>query len=369
MDVHNILRSKIHECSRVSEYIRVSLQTCHILKCEDILTERITYVEQKLSSTHENQAHSQSLKGLRAILQILLANVEFSGKTLRHSFLKFDDAFALFLSFKVDAVNEMLADRHQKKMLTDHICHPKYGIPVYVVQNQYIVLRSGEVDLDLFLEEIIKPTDRLGGDTFSATQVKDMLQCLDTAWDKKVCKVILGENLTKNDQMETGLGSRVNKYRLDVIATIDKRKALKLKAEDVVKIELQNMLQQIEHATLKEVVSLQRSFMSKEQKEEVTEKIEDLEERKFNLQEILEQKNMKGFQQMVNRKYRNLVMEERVGLRRASSGRPQVIDEQDEQFVLQCIEEKSTAHGRRHGAVLYTGHRVKKRDFLRLANY
>lgn len=56
-------------------------------------------------------------------------------------------------------------------------------------------------------------------------------------------------------------------------------------------------------------------------------------------------------------------------MRRASSGRPQIIDEEDEQFVLRCIEEKSTAHGRRHNAVLYTGHRVKKRDFLKLANY
>lgn len=169
------------------------------------------------------------------------------------------------------------------------------------------------MDLDLFLEEISKPTDnRLGGDTFSATRVKDMLQSLDTAWDKKVCKVIMGESLTKNDQMEIGLGSRVNKYRLDVIATIDKRKALRLKAEDIAKTELQNMVQKIEHTTLKEEPSLQRSFMSKEQKEEITEKIEDLEERKFNLQGILEQKNMKGFQQMVNRKYRNLVMEERV---------------------------------------------------------
>ena len=220
-----------------------------------------------------------------------------------------------------------------------------------------------------FLKKYQSPQIDWGGETFLATQVKDMLQCLDTAWDKKVCKVILGENLTENDRIETGLGSRVNKYRLDVIATIEKRKALRHKAEDIVKIELQNMLQKIEHTTLKEEASLQRSFMSKEEKEEITEKIEDLEARKFNLQEILEQKNMKGFQQMVNRKYRNLIMEERVGLRKASSGRPQVIDEEDEKFVLQCIEEKSTAHGRRHDAVLYTGHRVKKRDFLRLANY
>ena len=72
---------------------------------------------------------------------------------------------------------------------------------------------------------------------------------------------------------------------------------------------------------------------------------------------------------MINRKYGKLILDKRVGMRKASSGRPQQIDEEDEQFILQCIEEKATANGRRHDAVLYTGHRVKKKDFLKLANY
>ena len=46
------------------------------------------------------------------------------------------------------------------------------------------------------------------------------------------------------------------------------------------------------------------------------------------------------------------------------------MDSDDEEFIARAIEDKSTAHGRRHDMVLYTGmHRVKKSDLLSLANY
>ena len=54
-------------------------------------------------------------------------------------------------------------------------------------------------------------------------------------------------------------------------------------------------------------------------------------------------------------------------MRKASSARPQALDE-DEKFILECIEQKSTTHGHRHDAVMYTGQRVKKGDFKNLAN-
>ena len=56
-------------------------------------------------------------------------------------------------------------------------------------------------------------------------------------------------------------------------------------------------------------------------------------------------------------------------MRRKASGRSLAMDSLDEQFVLNCIESKTTAHGRRQDQVMYTGRRVKKRDFLRLVNY
>lgn len=55
--------------------------------------------------------------------------------------------------------------------------------------------------------------------------------------------------------------------------------------------------------------------------------------------------------------------------RKRSCGAPSLLDSDNEETIPKAIEEKSTAPGRRHDMVLYTNHRVKKKDFLSLANY
>ena len=66
---------------------------------------------------------------------------------------------------------------------------------------------------------------------------------------------------------------------------------------------------------------------------------------------------------------KGLVEENRVKRRKTCSGAPRALDSEDEEFIQKAIEDKSTAHGRRHDAVLYLNHRIKKKDFLSIANY
>ena len=73
--------------------------------------------------------------------------------------------------------------------------------------------------------------------------------------------------------------------------------------------------------------------------------------------------------QMIRRTQTKLIRDVRLGMRKKGSGRSLAMDDLDEQFVLNCIETKTTAHGRRQDQVMYTGWRVKKRDFLKLVNY
>ena len=72
---------------------------------------------------------------------------------------------------------------------------------------------------------------------------------------------------------------------------------------------------------------------------------------------------------MIKRTQKQLICENRLAYRKKSTGRPVFMDAIDEKFVLECIETKATAHGRRHDAVMYLNHRVKKKDFLKLVNY
>ena len=88
-----------------------------------------------------------------------------------------------------------------------------------------------------------------------------------------------------------------------------------------------------------------------------------------NLIEHKTSSEQKKFQAMVSRTQQQLIKENRLGHRKVSTGRPVAMDEEDEQFVAKCIENKATAHGRRRDSVMYMHHRVKKSDFLKLVNY
>jgi hypothetical protein len=74
---------------------------------------------------------------------------------------------------------------------------------------------------------------------------------------------------------------------------------------------------------------------------------------------------------MIKRQAKKIREEERIGIRKKSSGRKRLMGEEDEKRLLKCIEEKSSAHGhgRRGDEKLYTAQRIKKTDFVKLINY
>ena len=71
---------------------------------------------------------------------------------------------------------------------------------------------------------------------------------------------------------------------------------------------------------------------------------------------------------MFIRKKKKLVILKRLGLRKASTRRLLALGNVDKNFILQCIEIKSTAHGRRNDSVMYVGRRLKKCGFLKIVH-
>ena len=63
---------------------------------------------------------------------------------------------------------------------------------------------------------------------------------------------------------------------------------------------------------------------------------------------LIVEKKGKALKNMITHKKRKLVILRRLGLRKDSTGRPLTLDDVDENFILQCIENKSTALGRRN---------------------
>ena len=80
--------------------------------------------------------HINNLKGLQAVFQILMAKIDINSKTLQYSYLEFDEAHTLFLSYHPLKTLGHVTDHHSRKVFKDLLCYPKNGLPVYIVAKQ-----------------------------------------------------------------------------------------------------------------------------------------------------------------------------------------------------------------------------------------
>ena len=88
-------------------------------------------------------AHVSNLKGLRAVLQNMIANINDDNKTTRYSYIDFDQAHAMSLSFHPLKTNASLKGHKEKKVFKELLCHPNHGLAVYyIVLNKFIVLNQ-----------------------------------------------------------------------------------------------------------------------------------------------------------------------------------------------------------------------------------
>ena len=93
---------------------------------------------------------------------------------------------------------------------------------------------------------------------------------------------------------------------------------------------------------------------------------DDLRGKLDGVNKLLNNEKPKAIQNIVRRQCKKNILRQRTGTREASSGRSKSLDEEDEKFIQGYIENKANAHGRRHDAVLYMNHRVKKNRFFKV---
>ena len=89
----NKMRTELRKYSNIYEHVTISLQTNSPDMCEEYLSERITFFERKENLGVETSLQISNLKGLRAILQVLMANIDLPGRTIRCSFINFNEIF------------------------------------------------------------------------------------------------------------------------------------------------------------------------------------------------------------------------------------------------------------------------------------
>lgn len=117
--------------------------------------------------------------------------------------MDFYDAMDIFLAFseRYDSRKLYLKDKTLNSQLVDLNLHENYGIRVYILthsKGRLIVLCSDDVDITPFLKQISISDD-------TAPLVEKLVNCMDTEWDKRILRVLIGMTHAYSQMIELGL--------------------------------------------------------------------------------------------------------------------------------------------------------------------
>lgn len=325
------------------------------------------------------------IKGAKAVLEVLMC-APLSGDTCRRrSYLNFDRALEIFLSYSAAAVvPEQLKNSDTRKHFREFICSERYGLCVYVYKNT-ILLRPDDVDLDHFLTFIHENENSSFKEQVCSSELMQsmdkVLESVDTEWDRKVTKVIVGLFCSFSElKILPGIGIELEHLTKEVLNVIRTTDEIKAEAKADVDTHLSSLSNELE-TKLKKMQNRRNDLVldwSEEKLGEFDDDIEDLQQRIIDIKHVhhpeeasseTERKQcQKKLEMMRKRKFSKIVEKRRLKARKLGAGRKRMMDEVDERHLLKMIETKSVAHGRRGDEVCYTNRRVKKRDMKKIVN-
>ena len=200
-----------------------SLQTCLLVDNMEVLERHIRTVKHCNILGH--------LKGARSILDMLLMTSESSdGLTKRESCICLHRAYKIYLSHSNIADPALyVRDKNHKRAFKEFLCHPKYGLCIYIYENQ-IILKPDFVDLDKFFESRHDEDEEttIREPRFDLSENLDgILKSLDSEWAKKVVKVLIGVFCTRKEMQKIGVRDHdIKKMTDDVLSVITKTEEL-----------------------------------------------------------------------------------------------------------------------------------------------
>ena len=87
----------------------------------------------------------------------------------------------------------------------------------------FILLRSKEVELKLFLEKITTKECNIQSPQLTKDFVGSLQKNMDSAWDREILKVALDATYTRQQLTDIGISSQIENYTQSVLQAIEKR--------------------------------------------------------------------------------------------------------------------------------------------------
>ena len=187
-----------------------------------------------------------------------------------------------------------------------------------------------------------------------------------------ILKVIIALLHTQSETVNLGIEPTLARTKIkEVIEVAEECRMSIVAGEDIVNLRLMDWLKRIdtEIEEKKTVLEKKRETWLLKRLSDLGESLRHLEDRKEELNRLVRKEDKSSANKVryaAKRVADSLLEQNRVKRRRLGAGRPMEMGEDEEQFLLQSIEEMSTAHGRRHDTVLYMNHKVKARENCKL---
>lgn len=229
--IHSELRSKndaradLIRQARFSGHVSRSLQPCAIKDNRRVL--------EKILQEKSSEKKKQKIQGLLAVFHLLKSNyVAEDGREYDCSFVAFDEAMEIFFAFQDKAPPFVNTDKNK---LTYALLHQDWGLCVYIIyvkslDKKFIVLRPDSFGIEVFLnmicaEDIDTEERFVDNIVLDADKVQGILSTVDTEWDRKVARVILGANQTRSQIRKLGIDvdsvkTETNKVQFSINITI-----------------------------------------------------------------------------------------------------------------------------------------------------
>ncbi len=286
----NDWRADLISQARVSPHLLKSLQPCTILENGKVL--------QELKASLKSVAEINKINGLLAVLEhLLLTKIMEDGKEVPNSHLKFEAALELFLGFDTSYVPGS-KDSYDVKRFQYALLHPKCGLCVYIFnplsRDGYIILRSDDVDFSTFLVHLSTDlsSKSINESRFQLNKetVQMLLKSMDSEWDKKVVRIILGAVYSLKELSKLGMdATKVAANTSQVLEMAKECKNAHIAAEDII---TQNIEEQIKSAKTeadkKEALVLQkRAHWPVEKITELEEEIKKVQDHAKDMENLL----------------------------------------------------------------------------------
>ena len=179
--------------------------------------------------------------------------------------------------------------KHEKKRFKELICHPQYGLCVYVIMDKFVVLRSDDIDMEESVEAFIlylksgettRQEERIQLDN---KLLSDILHSMDSEWDKNIVRVLIGSTRSRQEITNLGIDSHnIAQVTNKVISIVNERGNAILTATYMVNLRLEDKIKSVDNQIIQKQRMVRQKGLDweKYQSDELEEKIDSLAERK-----------------------------------------------------------------------------------------